>query len=127
MRGTGRAIFVATLLLIVGTINVIYGIGALGDARVVVNDTRLIFDNVNTYGWVLIILGALQLIAGASLWAGNTFGRVIGMIAVGLGAINALLSVGGNYPWWSLGVFALCVYVLHGLIVYGDDERAATR
>ena len=127
MRGTGRAIFVATLLLIVGTINVIYGIGALGDARVVVNDTRLIFDNVNTYGWVLIILGALQLIAGFSLWAGNTFGRVIGIIAVGLGAINALLSVGGNYPWWSLGVFALCVYVLHGLIVFGDDERAATR
>src|SRR3954452_432147 len=126
MRGTGRAIFVATLLLIVGTINVIYGIGALGDARVVVNDTRLIFDNVNTYGWVLIILGALQLIAGFSLWAGNTFGRVIGMVAVGLGAINALLSVGGNYPWWSLGVFALCVYVLHGLIVFGDEERAAT-
>src|SRR5436190_2379825 len=125
MRGQGRAIFVAMLLLIVGTINVIYGIGALGDARVMVHDTRLIFDNLNTYGWVLIILGAIQLIAGFSLWAGNAFGRVIGIIATGLGAINALMSVGGAYPWWSLGVFALCVYILHGLVVFGEDERAA--
>ena len=124
MRGQGRVIFVATLLLIVGTINIIYGIGALGDARVMVNDTRLIFDNLNTYGWVLIILGAIQLIAGFSLWAGATFGRVIGIIATGLGAINALMSVGGSYPWWSLGVFALCVYILHGLFIFGEDRRA---
>ena len=125
MRGAGRAVFVAILLLIVGTINIIYGIGALGDARVMVNDTRLIFDNLNTYGWVLIILGAVQVVAGFSLWAGNTFGRVIGILATGLGAINALMSVGGQYPWWSLGVFALCVYILHGLIIFGEDERAA--
>jgi hypothetical protein len=31
--------------------------------------------------------------------------------------------VGGSYPWWSLGIFALCVYVVHGILVYGDDER----
>jgi hypothetical protein len=35
------------------------------------------------------------------------------------------MSVGGSYPWWSLGVFALCVYILHGLIVFGEDRRAA--
>jgi hypothetical protein len=123
VRGSGRVIFIATLLLIVGTINIIYGIGALDDARVMVGDQRLIFDNLNTYGWVLIILGALQLIAGFSLWAGNTFGWVIGILATGLGAINALLSVGGQYPWWSLGVFALCIYILHGLMIFREDQR----
>jgi hypothetical protein len=56
--------------------------------------------------------------------AGNTYGRVIGLIAGSLGAIGALLSIGGSYPWWSLGIFALCVYVVHGLIVYGEEERA---
>ena len=44
---------------------------------------------------------------GFSLLAGNTYGRVIGIIAGTLGAIGALLSVGGSYPWWSLGIFAL--------------------
>jgi hypothetical protein len=124
MRGAGRVLFAGILLLLVGTINIIYGIGALDDANIFVNDTRFILDNLNTLGWVLIILGVVQLIAGFSLLAGNTFGRVIGIVAGSIGAIEALLSIGGNNPWWSLAVFALCVYIVHGLIIFGEDERA---
>jgi hypothetical protein len=125
VRGTGRVVFAATLLLIAGTLNIIYGIGALDDANVFVNDKRYIFTNLNTLGFVLIILGVIQLGGGFSLMAGNTFGRVLGIIGGSLGAIAALLSVGGSYPWWSLGIFFLCVYVVHGILVFGDDERAA--
>ena len=127
MRGAGRVVFVAFLLLLVGTINIIYGIGALDDANVFVNDQRLVFDNLNTLGWVLIILGVIQLTAGFSLFGGGTYGRVIGIIAGSIGAIEALLSVGGTYPWWSLGVFALCVYVVHGLIIFGEEAPRAPR
>ncbi len=122
MRGTGRVVFVATLLLIAGVLNVVYGIGALGDANVLVNDQRYVFDNLNTLGWVLIVLGVIQLIGGLCLIAGNAFGRFIGILGAGLGAINALLSIGGSYPWWSLGVFFLCIYVIHGLFIFGDDQ-----
>jgi hypothetical protein len=125
MRGAGRVVFAAALLLMVGTLNIIYGIGALDDANIFVNDKRYIFTNLNTMGWVLIILGVIQLAGGFSLMAGNTFGRVIGIIGGSLGAIAALLSIGGAYPWWSLGIFFLSVYVVHGILVYGGDERAA--
>ena len=124
MQGMGRALLAATLLLIVGTLNIIYGIGALDDANIFVNDKRYIFTNLNTMGWVLIILGVIQLAGGFSLMAGNTYGRVIGIIGGSLGAIAALLSIGGNYPWWSLGIFFLCVYVVHGIFIYGEEERA---
>ena len=110
MRGAGRVVFAAILLLMVGTINIIYGIGALDDANIFVNDTRFILNNLNTLGWVLIILGVIQLTAGFSLMAGNAYGRVIGIIAGSLGAIGALLSIGGAYPWWSLARFRpLCL------------------
>jgi hypothetical protein len=125
MRGTGRVVFAATLLLIAGVLNIIYGIGALDDANIFLNDKRYIFTNLNTLGWVLIILGVIQLGGGFSLMSGNTYGRVIGIIAGSLGAIGALLSIGGAYPWWSLAIFAL-VYVVHGIIVYGEEERALT-
>jgi hypothetical protein len=124
MRGTGRAMFAAILLMLVGTINIIYGIGALDDANVFVNDSRFILTNLNTLGWVLIILGVIQLTASFSLIAGNTYGRVIGIIAGTFGALGALLSIGGNRPWWSLCVFALCVWVVYGIAVFGEDERA---
>jgi len=117
-------LFAAVLLLIAGVLNIIYGFGALDDANIFVNDKRYIFTNLNTLGWVLIVLGLIQLTGGFSLLAGNVYGRVIGVIGASLGAIGALLSIGGSYPWWSLGIFVLCVYVLHGLLVYGEDVRA---
>ena len=123
MRGAGRVAFTATLLLIVGVLNIIYGFGALDDAHIFVNDQRFIFTNLNTLGWLLIVLGVIQLAGGLSLMAGNTYGRVIGIAGGSLGAIGALLSIGGSYPWWSLGIFALCIYVVHGIIVFGDEER----
>jgi hypothetical protein len=127
VRGAGRAVFAAILLMIVGTINIIYGIGALDDARIFVNDTRFIFTNLNTMGWALIILGVVQLTGSFSLLAGNTYGRVIGIIAGTLGALGALFSIGGSNPWWSLAVFALCVWIVYGIVVFGDDERPASR
>ena len=117
--------FAATLLLIVGTLNIIYGIGALDNANIFVNDKRFIFSNLNTMGWILIVLGVIQLAGGLSLIGGNTYGRVIGIIGASFGAIGALLSIGGAYPWWSVGLFFLCLYILHGLFVFGEDERAA--
>ena len=125
MRGSGRAVFVAALLLIVGTLNIIYGIGSVGDATALVGDQRLVFTNLHTYGWVLIILGVIQATAGVSLLGGNTYGRVLGIFAASIGALNALAAIGGRDPWWSLGVFALCIYILHGLIIFGSDERAS--
>jgi hypothetical protein len=123
MRGAGRATFAAILLLIAGTLNIIYGIGALDSANIYANDTRFILTNLNTMGWVLIGLGVIQLTGGFSLLSGNTWGRVIGVVGAGLGAIGALLSIGGDDPWWSLAIFALCIYILQGILVLGEDER----
>ena len=124
MRGAGRATFAAVLLLIAGTLNIVYGIGALDNANIFANDKRYIFTDLNTMGWVLIVLGVIQLTAGFSLMAGNTYGRVLGIAAASLGAIGALFSIGGSDPWWSLAVFALCIYIIQGILVLGEDEGA---
>jgi hypothetical protein len=123
MRGTGRATFAAILLLIAGTLNIVYGIGALDSANIFVNEKRFILDHLDRMGWVLIILGVIQLTGGFSLLAGNTYGRVIGVIGGSLGAIGALFSIGGANPWWSLAIFFLCGWVVYGIVVLGDDER----
>jgi hypothetical protein len=127
MQGAGRATFAAILLLIAATLNIIYGIGALDSANIFANDTRYILTDLNTMGWVLIVLGVVQLTGGFSLMAGNTYGRVIGITGAGLGAIGALLSIGGSNPWWSLAVFFLCIWIVYGIIILGDDDRVPAR
>ncbi|MBS1676344.1 MAG: hypothetical protein JST08_03060 [Actinobacteria bacterium] len=124
MRGTGRAIFVAILLLIVGTLNVIYGIGAIADSHFWVGENHFVLGNLHTWGWITVVLGVVELIAGFSLFSGGTFGRIIGLIAASLGALGSLLAIGGAYPFWALGAFAVCIICIHGLVVLGEPEEA---
>jgi hypothetical protein len=121
MKGTGRAVFVAVLLLIAGTLDIIYGIGAVSNAHFFDN-TQYVFSSLHTWGWITIIIGIIQLTAGFSLFGGGGYGRIIGIIAASIGALESLLSIGGTHPWWSLAIFALCVYILYGLIIYGEGE-----
>jgi hypothetical protein len=125
MRGVGRALFVAILLLIAGTLNIIYGIAAVSNAHFFAN-TQYVFSSLHTWGWITIIVGIIQLTAGFSLIGGGGYGLVIGIIAASIGALESLLSIGGTHPWWALATFALCLFILHGLVVYGDEETART-
>jgi hypothetical protein len=122
VRGAGRAMFAAILLMIAGALNIIYGIAAISGAHFYDESTRYLFSSLNTWGWITLILGIFQLTGGLSLTAGGAYGRAIGITAASIGAIGALLSVGGAFPFWSLGVFAICLIVIHGLVVYGEPE-----
>ncbi|MGB7587754.1 MAG: hypothetical protein WBM00_03510 [Solirubrobacterales bacterium] len=119
--------FVAILLLIAGTLNVIYGIAAIADANFWVGENHFVLANLSTWGWIIVIIGVIQVFAGFSLFVGGAFGRVIGIVAASLGALGALLAVGGAYPFWALGVFAICLICIHGLVVYGEPEEPANR
>ena len=123
MKGLGRAAFVSILLMIAGTLNIIYGIGAVSNAHFF-DGTQYVFASLHTWGWITVLIGIIQLGAGFSLMGGGGFGRVIGIVAATLGALESLLSIGGTHPWWSLAIFALCLWVLHGLIVFGEEEPA---
>ena len=127
MRGAGRAAFAAILLLIAGTLNIIYGIGALDSANIYANDTRYIFTNLNTMGWVLIVLGVIQLTGGFSLLSGNTYGRyrlpsAPASVRSGRCCRSAATTRGGRS-----GIFALCIYIISGIAQLGDDEGVPVR
>jgi hypothetical protein len=119
---SGWVTFAGVLLLIVGVLNVIYGIAAIDDANFFVNDTNYIISNLSTWGWVTLILGVLQLFAAFSLWSGNLYGRIVGIGAAGLSAISALLSIPA-YPFWSLAIFALNIVIIHQIATRGTEGR----
>ena len=120
-RGIGSAVFAAIMLMVAGTVNVVYGIAAIGDSKFFVGETSYVFSNLHTWGWITLLLGIVGLFAGVSVVRGGVFGRIIGIAVASSTAIGALLSVGGAYPFWSLGIFAICVVVIHGLAVYDPE------
>jgi hypothetical protein len=64
-RVTGWWVFAATLLLIAGVLNIIWGIAAIGDARFFVADHKYIISSLHTWGWVTLSLGVLQGLPGS--------------------------------------------------------------
>ena len=115
-RVTGWWIFAAIMLSISGVLNIIWGIAAVSEAHFVSNVTEqaYVFSGLNTWGWITLILGALEILAAMSLFAGGGFGRWFGIFAASLVAIDALLDI-RVLPFWSLCVFALSVIVVYQL------------
>ena len=120
--GAGWVLFAGIMIALVGVLNVIYGIAAIGDSRFFIGDATYILSGLNTWGWILLILGATQFIAAYSIWKGGETGRWFGIGVASLNAIAALMSISA-YPFWSLAVFTLDILVIYGLAAYGGDPR----
>jgi hypothetical protein len=121
MRGLGRAMFAAILLMIGGVLGVIYGIAAISNSHFFVNDTKFVFSDLKTWGWVALILGILELIAAFSLIRGGAFGRYFGIMVGSLNAIGALLSIAA-YPLLSIALFALSIWIVYGLAIFDPND-----
>ena len=115
---SGWVTFAGVMLFIGGVLNVIYGIAAIGDSKFFIQDQKYILSNLNTWGWVTLILGLLQLVGAFSLWAGGLYGRFVAILAASLSAVAALLAIPA-YPFWSLAIFAIDIIVIYQVAMYG--------
>jgi hypothetical protein len=123
-QGAGWLTFAGIMIILAGILNAIWGIAAIDNANFFVEDQRFIFSDLNTWGWIILIIGVVQVFAAFSIWAGGQFGRWIGIIAASLSAIGALLSIPG-YPFWSLAVFGIDLLIIYGLSAYGGRRSRA--
>ena len=122
--GYGWLVFSGIMIITVGVLNVIYGIAAIGNSKFFVNDAQFILSDLNTWGWVVLVLGVLQVFAAFSIWQGGGYGRWFGILVAGLSAIGAMLSIPA-YPFWSLAIFAIDVLIIYGLALYGGRRYTA--
>lgn len=122
-EGSGWILFAGIMILIAGILNIIYGIAAIDNSKFFAGHTEFIISSLKTWGWIILILGILEVLAAFSIWAGGAFGAVFGIFAASLSAIGALLSLPA-YPFWSLAIFAVDILVIYGLAAYGARGRS---
>jgi hypothetical protein len=122
--GYGWLLFAGIILTIVGVLNIIYGIAAIGDSKFFVHGTKYIVSGLNGWGWITLIIGILQVTAAFSIMRGGEYGRWFGIGAASLSSIAALLSIPA-YPFWSLAIFAVDILIIYGLASYGGRQARA--
>jgi hypothetical protein len=111
---SGWWVFAGVLLLVAGVLNIVYGIAAIGDSKFFTEHGQYILSSLHTWGWIILILGVLEMIAAFSLFSGGEFGRWFGIFIAALNAMGALFTIPNN-PFWSLAIFALSIIVIYKL------------
>jgi hypothetical protein len=117
----GFIAFAGVLMIMAGGFQVIAGLAALFEDEFYVPTRNYVleFDATN-WGWIHLLLGLLVLLAGFAVLAGRTWGRVIGVILAVLSAVANFAFI-PYYPFWSLAIIALDVFVIWALVAHGRD------
>ena len=120
-RGYGWVIFSGTMLAILGTVNIIAGIGAIDDSKFYVHGAKYVFGDLNTWGWIVLITGSAQLLTAFGVWARSNVATWAGVLFAGLNSIVALMNL-PSFPLFGLCLLALDVCVIYGLAVHGGRD-----
>jgi len=122
-RGYGWVVFSGVLLLLLGTMNVIEGIAAIGNAHFFTANAHYVFGDLKTWGWIVLCIGVLQLAVGLGVYVKNQFARWAGVAVLSANALAQLLMIPA-YPFWSLALFTLDILAIYGLVAYGKRITA---
>ena len=121
-EGHGLIVFASVLLLVIACFNLIDGIAAVARSHVFIAGAHYVFGDLRAWGWITLIIGALQLLAAAGVLAGNQLARWFAVAVVGLNAIGQMFFIPA-YPFWSLTIIAVDVVALWGLCAYGSRQN----
>lgn len=119
----GWVAFAGFYMVIVGIFEMITGFVALfkNDIFLIGKSATWVFD-YSTWGWIHMLMGLIVLLVGLAILAGQTWGRVVGVIMVAVSAIAtfAFLPI---YPFWALIILVIDGLVLFALIAHGGEMK----
>ena len=121
IEGGGWIAFAAVLLGLAGTFNILEGILAIANSRVYTAHQTFVFSNLNTWGWIVLLLGVGMLLAAFGLFSGSELARWFGVFVVSINAIGQLYYIPA-YPFWSLAMFTVDLLIIYGLVAYAGHK-----
>lgn len=120
----GWVVFAGFMLVLVGTFHIIQGLVAVFRDEVFLVGPRGLVVNVDyaAWGWTHVVGGALVILVGACLLAGQMWARIVAVIVAMLSAIASLAFLPA-YPVWSAIMIAIDVLVIWAVTVHGAEIK----
>jgi hypothetical protein len=123
-RGTGWIGFAGVVLIIAGAFDIVSGLWAL-DNKDSALDAVLYESNLETWGWIYLIVGIVILVAGFAVFGRAQWARWVGVLAAMLGILVEFFWM-FQTPGRSLLYIVIALLVIYALVVYGDREFVVT-
>ena len=120
---TGWITFAGVMLIIGGSLGLIFGIiAAVNDNWVVFTNRGQVSLDLSTWGWVHIIVGAIVVLAGFGVFTGNILARIVA-VAVAVVSLIANFLWLPVYPVWAIIIITIDVLVIWALTAHGGEMR----
>jgi hypothetical protein len=121
--GGGWLFFAGTILGLAGIMRILDGIWALTYEGALPNrlEDGVLGDNLETYGWVWIVVGVLLILVSFGIIARSQVSRWLGYIAAVVLGVSATFWL-PYYPVWSLIYVGIAVLVFYALARYGGRQ-----
>ena len=118
---TGFIVFAGVMMIMAGGFQALAGMVALfEDEFYVATPNYLLEFDATTWGWIHLLIGLLVLFAGFAVMSGKTWGRTVGVILAVLSALANFAFI-PYYPFWSMAIIALDVFIIWALAAHGRD------
>jgi hypothetical protein len=119
----GAILFAAIMLIMVGIWQALEGLIAIFENEFYVATRNYLFQfDVTTWGWIHLIVGLVMAVAGWGLLSGRTWARVLAITVAVLSAIANFLWL-PYYPFWSMLIIAVDIFVIWAIAAHGGDLR----
>jgi hypothetical protein len=115
---SGWATFVAAYLTLTGVLNIVWGIAALSNKSYFTTG-GLLWSELNTWGWVAIVVGAIQVLGAILVAARRAGGAIIAGTLAFFGIMLNFLSIGA-YPVWSVILLVIDAMIIWAVTVHSD-------
>jgi hypothetical protein len=117
----GFVLFAGIMMIMVGIWQALEGLIAIFENEFYVATRNYLFKfDATTWGWIHLIMGAVVAFAGWGLLSGRTWARVVAITLAVLSAIANFLFI-PYYPFWSLLIIAVDVFVIWAVAAHGRE------
>jgi hypothetical protein len=123
-RDAGWLVLAGTMLGLAGVFSAIDGIVALSKSSFYVADARYVFGDLRTWGWIVLAVGVVEILASLAVLGRAQWARWFGIVVASLGAL-AQFAFMQSYPFWSLTILTLCILTVYGLAAHGGRAGLA--
>jgi hypothetical protein len=119
----GFILFAAIMMIMAGIFQAFAGLVALFENEFYVATRNYLFQfDATSWGWVHLLLGLLVAFAGYGLLSGKTWARTVAIFLAVLSAIANFAFI-PYYPFWSLLIISLDVFVIWAIAAHGGGLR----
>jgi hypothetical protein len=119
----GFILFAAIMMIMTGFFQLLAGLVAIFENEFYVATRNYLFQfDATTWGWIHVLVGLLLAFAGWSLMSGRTWARAVAITLAVLSAVANFLFI-PYYPFWSLLIIALDVFVIWAVVAHGGELR----